>query len=41
MKKKLSKYWFLIILFAPFFLIFCFHIGLALGAYFGINMNEF
>lgn len=39
MKKKLSKYWFLVILIAPFFLMFCFHIGLALGAYFGISIN--
>lgn len=39
MKNKLSKYWFLGILFAPLLLMFCFHIGLALGAYFGININ--
>lgn len=39
MKKKLSKNWFLAIIFAPFFLMICFHIGLALGAYSGINFN--
>lgn len=39
MKKKLLDYWFLVIPVAPFFLMICFHIGLALGAYFGININ--
>lgn len=39
MKNKLSKWWFLVILAIPFFLMFCLHIGIALGNYFGININ--
>ena len=39
MKNKLSKWWFLVVLAVPFILMFCLHIGIALGNYFGININ--
>lgn len=39
MKNRLSKWWFLVVLAVPFFLMFCLHIGIALGNYFGININ--
>lgn len=39
MKNKLSKWWFLVVLAIPFILMFCLHIGIALGNYFGININ--
>ena len=39
MKNKLSKWWFLVVLVIPFILMFCLHIGIALGNYFGININ--
>ena len=39
MKNKLSKWWFLVVLAIPFLLMFCLHIGIALGNYFGININ--
>lgn len=39
MKNKLSKWWFLVVLAIPFFLMLCLHIGIALGNYFGININ--
>lgn len=39
MKNKLSKWWFLIVIAIPFFLMFCLHIGIVLGNYFGININ--
>ena len=39
MKNKLSKWWFLVVLAVPFILMFCLHIGTALGNYFGININ--
>lgn len=39
MKNKLSKWWFLVVVFIPFLLMFCLHIGIALGNYFGININ--
>lgn len=39
MKNRLSKWWFLIVITIPFFLMFCLHIGIALGNYFGININ--
>ncbi len=39
MKNKLSKWWFLGVLAIPFLLMLCLHIGIALGNYFGININ--
>lgn len=39
MKNKLSKWWFLLVLAVPFILMVCLHIGIALGNYFGININ--
>lgn len=39
MKNKLLKWWFLVVLAIPFLLMFCLHIGIALGNYFGININ--
>lgn len=39
MKNKLLKWWVLIIIAIPFLLMFCLHIGIALGNYFGININ--
>lgn len=39
MKSKLSKWWFLVVLAIPFLLMLCLHIGIALGDYFGININ--
>ena len=39
MKNKLSKWWFLAVLAIPLFLMLCLHIGIALGNYFGININ--
>lgn len=39
MKNRLSKWWFLVVLVVPFILMFCLHIGIALGNYFGININ--
>lgn len=39
MKNKLSKWWFLVVLAIPFLLMLCLHIGIALGNYFGININ--
>ena len=39
MKNKLSKWWFLVVLTIPFLLMLCLHIGIALGNYFGININ--
>lgn len=39
MKNKLSKWWFLIVIAIPFLLMLCLHIGIALGNYFGININ--
>lgn len=39
MKNRLSKWWFLIVIIIPFLIIFCLHIGIALGNYFGININ--
>lgn len=39
MKNRLSKWWFLIVIVIPFLLMFCLHIGIALGSYFGININ--
>lgn len=39
MKNKLSKWWFLIVFAIPFLLMLCLHIGIALGNYFGININ--
>lgn len=36
---KLSKWWFLIVIVIPFLLMLCLHIGIALGNYFGININ--
>ena len=39
MKNRLSKWWFLVVLIIPFVLMFCLHIGIALGNYFGININ--
>ena len=39
MKNRLSKWWFLVVLAVPFILMFCLHIGIALGNYFGININ--
>lgn len=39
MKNRLSKWWFLIVIAIPFFIMFCLHIGIALGNYFGININ--
>lgn len=39
MKNRLSRWWFLIVLVVPFLLMFCLHIGIALGNYFGININ--
>ena len=39
MKYKVSKRWILIVIFVPFILMLCLHIGIALGNYFGININ--
>lgn len=39
MKNKLLKWWFLVVLAIPFLLMLCLHIGIALGNYFGININ--
>lgn len=39
MKNKLSKWWFLVVLAIPFLLMLCLHIGIALGNYFGVNIN--
>ena len=39
MRKKLSKWWFLVIMAIPFVLMMCLHIGIAIGTYFGININ--
>lgn len=39
MKNRLSKWWFLVVLVIPFILMFCLHIGIALGNYFGIDIN--
>lgn len=39
MKNRLSKWWFLVVLVIPFLLLLCLHIGIALGNYFGININ--
>lgn len=36
---KLSKLWIAAVVVIPFILIFCLHIGIALGNYFGININ--
>ena len=39
MENKLSKWWSLVVLTIPFILMLCLHIGIALGNYFGININ--
>lgn len=39
MKNRLSKWWILVVVFIPFLLMFCLHIGIALENYFGININ--
>lgn len=39
MKNKFFKWWLLVIAFVPFILMFCLHISIALGNYFGININ--
>lgn len=39
MKNKLLKWWILLIVAIPFILMLCLHIGIALGNYFGININ--
>lgn len=39
MKNKLSKCWFLVVIAIPFLIMICLHIGIALGNYFGININ--
>ncbi len=39
MKNRLSKWWILVVILIPFLLMFCLHIGIALGNYFGININ--
>lgn len=39
MKNRMSKWWILVVVFIPFLLMFCLHIGIALGNYFGININ--
>ncbi len=39
MRKNINKWWVLVIIFVPFILMFCLHIGIALGRYFGININ--
>ncbi|MCM1249111.1 MAG: hypothetical protein NC251_11850 [Lachnoclostridium sp.] len=39
MKNRLSKWWILVVAIIPFLLMFCLHIGIALGSYFGININ--
>ena len=39
MKNRLSKWWILIVIIIPFLVMFCLHIGIALGSYFGININ--
>lgn len=36
---KLSKLWIVAVVAIPFILMFCLHIGIALGNYFGININ--
>ena len=36
---KLSKLWIAAVVVIPFILMFCLHIGIALGNYFGININ--
>lgn len=37
--KKSLKLWIVVIIAIPFILMFCLHIGIALGDYFGININ--
>lgn len=39
MKNRLSKWWITLVLAIPFLLMLCLHIGIALGNYFGININ--
>jgi len=39
MKNKVSKWWIVAVVFIPFFLMFCLHIGIALGTYFKIDFN--
>lgn len=39
MKNRLSKWWIWAVALIPFLLMFCLHIGIALGNYFGININ--
>ncbi len=39
MKNRFFKWWLLVIAFIPFILMLCLHIGIALGDYFGININ--
>ena len=38
-KNRLSKWWIWAVALIPFLLMFCLHIGIALGNYFGININ--
>lgn len=39
MKNRLSKWWMLVVIVIPFLLMFCLHIGIALGNYFEFNIN--
>lgn len=39
MKNKFLKWWFLVIAIIPVILMLCLHIGIAIGDYFGININ--
>lgn len=39
MNNKFPKLWIVIVVLAPFILMFCLHIGIALSVYFGININ--
>lgn len=39
MKNKELKWWVLVVTSIPFFLMLCLHIGIALGNYFGVNIN--
>lgn len=39
MKNRFSKLWILVIVIIPFLLMFCLHVGIALGDYFNVNIN--
>lgn len=39
MKNRMSKWWIIVVIGIPFLLMLCLHIGIALGNYFGVNIN--